>query len=244
MDAADFHPDPIAQFHRWLEEAVAAGVEMPEAMTLATADAEGRPSARTVLLKSAAEDGFRFFTNTESRKGRELAENPNGALVFHWPQEPRRQVTVAGPVAPLPRDEAEEYFRTRPLGSRLGAWASRQTDGHPGARDARPGVRRGRGGIRRRPAPAALVGRLPPDAHAARVLAEPPEPPSRPLPLRAGRRLLAPRAPRSLESLQERADCGVELLGLLGVGSMPDARQDDELRARDARVERLGDVQR
>ena len=69
MEAADFNPDPIAQFHRWLEEAVAAGVEMPEAMTLATADAEGRPRARTVLLKSAAEDGFRFFPNTESRKG-------------------------------------------------------------------------------------------------------------------------------------------------------------------------------
>jgi pyridoxamine 5'-phosphate oxidase len=127
MDAADLHPDPIVQFHRWLEEAAAAGVELPEAMTLATADAEGRPSARTVLLKSAAADGFRFFTNTESRKGRELVENPHGALVFHWPQEPRRQVTVAGTVAPVSRDEAEEYFRTRPLGSRLGAWASRQT---------------------------------------------------------------------------------------------------------------------
>jgi pyridoxamine 5'-phosphate oxidase len=127
MDAADLHPDPIVQFHRWLEEAAAAGVELPEAMTLATADAEGRPSARTVLLKSAAEDGFRFFTNTESRKGRELVENPHGALVFHWPQEPRRQVTVAGTVALVSRDEAEAYFRTRPLGSRLGAWASRQT---------------------------------------------------------------------------------------------------------------------
>jgi pyridoxamine 5'-phosphate oxidase len=127
MEARDFDPDPIAQFRRWLEEAVAVGVETPEAMTLATADADGRPSARTVLLKSATEDGFRFFTNTESRKGRDLAENPNAALVFHWPQEPRRQVTVAGTVAPLPREEAEAYFRTRPLGSRLGAWASRQT---------------------------------------------------------------------------------------------------------------------
>jgi pyridoxamine 5'-phosphate oxidase len=80
-----------------------------------------------VLLKGADADGFRFFTNTESRKGRELAENPRAALVFHWPQEPRRQVTVAGSVEPLPREEAEAYFRTRPLGSRLGAWASRQT---------------------------------------------------------------------------------------------------------------------
>jgi pyridoxamine 5'-phosphate oxidase len=132
MDAADFHPDPIVQFRRWLEEAAAAGVELPEAMTLATADAEGRPSARTVLLKSADEDGFRFFTNTESRKGRELAENPHGALVLHWPQEPRRQVTVAGTVAPVSREEAEAYFRSRPLGSRLGAWASRQTTVIPG----------------------------------------------------------------------------------------------------------------
>ncbi len=127
MDAADLLPDPIAQFRRWLDEARVAGVEMPEAMTLATAAPDGQPSARTVLLKGADADGFRFFTNTESRKGRELAENPRAALVFHWPQEPRRQVTVAGPVEPLPRDEAEAYFRTRPLGSRLGAWASRQS---------------------------------------------------------------------------------------------------------------------
>ena len=127
MDAADLLPDPIAQFARWLDEALAAGLELPEAMTLATADAAGRPSARTVLLKGADADGFRFFTNTESRKGRELAENPRAALVFHWPQEPRRQVTVAGRVEPLPRAESEAYFSTRPLGSRLGAWASRQT---------------------------------------------------------------------------------------------------------------------
>jgi pyridoxamine 5'-phosphate oxidase len=127
MDAADLLPDPLAEFARWLEAARAAGLELPEAMTLATADARGRPSARTVLLKSVDDDGFRFFTNTESRKGAELAENPNAALVFHWPLEPRRQVTVAGTVEPLSRDEAEAYFRTRPLGSRLGAWASRQT---------------------------------------------------------------------------------------------------------------------
>ena len=128
MDAADLLPDPIAQFARWLEEAQAGGVEMPEAMTLATADAAGRPSARTVLLKGVDPDGLRFFTNTESRKGRELAENPHAALVFHWPLEPRRQVTVAGTVEPLPRDESEAYYRTRPLGSRLGAWASRQSE--------------------------------------------------------------------------------------------------------------------
>jgi pyridoxamine 5'-phosphate oxidase len=132
MDAAELHPDPMVQFRRWLDEARAAGVALPEAMTLATAGADGVPSARTVLLKVAEEDGFRFFTNTESRKARELAENPRAALVFHWPQEPRRQVTVAGRVEPLPREESEAYFRTRPLGSRLGAWASRQTTVIPG----------------------------------------------------------------------------------------------------------------
>ena len=132
MEAADLLPDPMAQFRRWLDEARAAGVALPEAMTLATAGADGVPSARMVLLKGAEEDGFRFFTNTESRKGRELAENPHAALVFHWKQEPRRQVTVAGRVEPLPRTESETYFRTRPLGSRLGAWASRQTTVIPG----------------------------------------------------------------------------------------------------------------
>jgi pyridoxamine 5'-phosphate oxidase len=127
MDAADLLPDPLAQFACWLDEARAGGLDLPEAMTLATADAQGRPSARSVLLKGVDADGFRFFTNTESRKGRELAENPSAALVFYWPLEPRRQVTVAGTVEPLPREEAEAYYRTRPLGSRLGAWASRQS---------------------------------------------------------------------------------------------------------------------
>lgn len=127
MERADLLPDPTEQFGRWLDEAQAAGVAMPEAMTLATADADGRPSARTVLLKGADDDGFRFFTNTESRKASELAENPRAALVFHWQQEPRRQVIVSGDVEPLSREESQAYFDTRPLGSRLGAWASRQS---------------------------------------------------------------------------------------------------------------------
>jgi pyridoxamine 5'-phosphate oxidase len=134
MDASDLLPDPLAQFARWLEDAREGGVELPEAMTLATADAAGLPSARTVLLKSVGADGFRFFTNTESRKARELAENRDAALVFHWPLDPRRQVTVSGTVEPLPRDESEAYFRTRPLGSRLGAWASRQSEVVPDRR--------------------------------------------------------------------------------------------------------------
>jgi pyridoxamine 5'-phosphate oxidase len=132
IDAADLLPDPLPQVARWLDEARAAGLELPEAMTLATADAEGRPSARTVLLKGVDADGFRFFTNTESRKAGDLAANPRAALVFHWALEPRRQVTVAGTVEPLPREESEAYYRTRPLGSRLGAWASRQSTVVPG----------------------------------------------------------------------------------------------------------------
>jgi pyridoxamine 5'-phosphate oxidase len=119
--------DPLDLFREWFEAAAAAGLELPEAMTLATADAAGRPSARTVLLKGVDERGFVFFTNYESRKGRELEANPRAALVFHWSMEPRRQVLVQGRVERIPRTESQEYFVTRPLGSRLGAWVSRQS---------------------------------------------------------------------------------------------------------------------
>jgi pyridoxamine 5'-phosphate oxidase len=119
--------DPLEQFARWYDEAIAAGVELPEAMTLATATLHGTPSARMVLLKGVDERGFLFFTNYESRKGRELAENPRAALVFHWPQVPRRQILVSGPVQQLPEEESAAYFRTRPVGSRLAALASRQS---------------------------------------------------------------------------------------------------------------------
>jgi pyridoxamine 5'-phosphate oxidase len=119
--------DPLNLFHEWFEAASAGGLELPEAMTLATADTEARPSARTVLLKGADERGFAFFTNYESRKGRELTENPRAALVFHWGQEPRRQVLVSGRVERLPERESDEYWATRPAGSRLAAWVSRQS---------------------------------------------------------------------------------------------------------------------
>ena len=132
METGDLHPDPLIQVQRWYAEAKAEGIELPEVMTLATATTDGRPSARTVLLKGVDERGFLFFTNYESRKGRELAENPYAALVIHWPQEPRRQVTAAGRVERLPAEESEAYFRTRPPGSRIGAWASRQSEPIPG----------------------------------------------------------------------------------------------------------------
>jgi pyridoxamine 5'-phosphate oxidase len=120
--------NPLEQFARWYDEAIAAGVELPEAMMLATAAPDGAPSARMVLLKGVEERGFVFYTNYESRKGRELAANPRAALVFHWPQTPRRQVSVGGSVERLSARESDEYFSTRPFGSRIGAWASRQSE--------------------------------------------------------------------------------------------------------------------
>lgn len=123
--------DPLALFGEWFDAARASGLELPEAMTLATADAAGRPSARTVLLKGVDDRGFSFFTNYHSRKGRELAENPRAALVFHWAQDPRRQVLVNGRVERLPDGESDAYFSTRPTGSRLAAWASQQSSPLP-----------------------------------------------------------------------------------------------------------------
>ena len=118
--------DPIALFREWFDEALAAGVEVPEAMTLATADADGRPSARMLLLKSADDSGFTFFTGYESRKGLELAENPRAALVFYWAVLDR-QVRIEGTVEKTSREESAAYFESRPRGSRLGAWASPQS---------------------------------------------------------------------------------------------------------------------
>ncbi len=126
MEERDLDPDPLRQFERWFESARDARLHAPEAMTLATATPEGRPSARMVLLKSADERGFAFHTNYESRKGGELAANPHAALLFYW-QPLGRQVRVEGRVERIPTDESEAYFRTRPLGSRLAAWASPQS---------------------------------------------------------------------------------------------------------------------
>ena len=117
--------DPLAVFHEWFEAAREAGVEAPEVMTLATADADGRPSARMLLLKSADERGFTFFTGYESRKGGELAENPRAALVFYW-RPLGRQIRVEGRVRRLPAEESDAYWATRPPRSRAAAAASRQ----------------------------------------------------------------------------------------------------------------------
>jgi len=119
--------DPIGLFNDWLAEARAAAVQLPEAMTLATADASGRPSARMLLLKSADERGFAFFTGYESRKGRELDENPHAAIVVYW-NALGRQVRVEGTVRRLPVEESDEYWATRPARSRAAAAASRQSE--------------------------------------------------------------------------------------------------------------------
>jgi pyridoxamine 5'-phosphate oxidase len=124
---ADADPDPLRQFGAWFGEAEQAGVEVPEAAALATATPGGAPSARMVLVKDVGERGFVFYSNYESRKGRELDENPRGALLFYW-HALRRQVRIEGEVERLGEAESDAYFRTRPLGARLSAWASRQSE--------------------------------------------------------------------------------------------------------------------
>ena len=153
LDRAQLNPSPFAQFESWFQAATGEqgqsrwrkiGIALfklwsaicnhrpPDinAMTLATVDKDGHPSSRTVLLKTLDERGFVFFTNYDSRKGRELAENPNAALTFFWP-ELERQVCVAGTVTKLPVAESAAYFKSRPRGSQIGAWASSQSETVP-----------------------------------------------------------------------------------------------------------------
>jgi pyridoxamine 5'-phosphate oxidase len=126
LDESDADPDPIEQFRKWFDEALAADLHEPNAMTLATVTPDGKPSARVVLLKGFDARGFVFYTNYEGRKGRELAENPRAALVFYW-GELERQVRVEGRVSRVLEEESDAYYASRPRGSRLGAWASAQS---------------------------------------------------------------------------------------------------------------------
>jgi len=123
----DLSADPIQQFQQWLQQALDAELPEPTAMTLATADHSGRPSARIVLLKGLDARGFVFYSNYESRKARELAVNANAALVFHW-AELERQVRICGSVGRISREEAAIYFKSRPRGHQLGAWVSTQSE--------------------------------------------------------------------------------------------------------------------
>ncbi len=118
--------DPIKQFRLWFDEALAAGLLEPNAMTLATVDKQGRPSARMVLLKDIDERGFVFFSNYQSRKAQDMADNPQVALVFYW-YELERQVRIEGVASKIPAAESEAYFKSRPRESQLGAWVSQQS---------------------------------------------------------------------------------------------------------------------
>lgn len=126
----DLLDDPIEQFRQWFDDALSADVQETNAMSLATADAEGRPSVRTVLLKGIEAGGFEFFTNYESRKGRDLDANPHAAVVFLW-KSVERQICIRGRIDKLDREASEKYFRCRPYGSRIGAWVSPQSEAIP-----------------------------------------------------------------------------------------------------------------
>ncbi|NLJ01383.1 MAG: pyridoxamine 5'-phosphate oxidase [Bacteroidales bacterium] len=126
LDETRMASDPLVVFNEWMEQAIAAGLLEPNAMTVATATADGKPSARVLLLKEVNEEGFVFFTNYQSRKGEELMANPYAALVFDW-HTLQRQVRVEGEVEKLSPEASDDYFNSRPEGARVGAWVSPQS---------------------------------------------------------------------------------------------------------------------
>ncbi len=127
LNEQDLDANPFNQFEKWFQEAINAKIDLPDAMTLATATKDGMPSARVVLLRGHDERGFVFYTDYESQKGKELAENPNAALVFYW-RELDRQVRITGQVSKVSRENSSNYFQSRPVGSRLAALASKQSE--------------------------------------------------------------------------------------------------------------------
>jgi pyridoxamine 5'-phosphate oxidase len=147
LDEEHADPHPMRQFARWWDEASRSMLREANAMTLATAATDGTPSARTVLLKGYDDDGFVFYTNYDSRKGRDLAANPRAALLFFW-AELERQIRIEGTVERVAAAESDEYYRSRPLASRIGAWASPQSEPIPSktwlmTRAAEMGLRHG-----------------------------------------------------------------------------------------------------
>lgn len=127
LDLKEVEDDAILQFGRWFQDAMKSGLDEVNAMTLATSSADGLPSARIVLLKGYSKEGFQFFTNYESFKGKQLMENPRACLVFFW-KELQRQIRITGLVEKLSSEKSDDYFNTRPEGSRVGAWASPQSE--------------------------------------------------------------------------------------------------------------------
>ena len=192
----------MAQFASWFARAERE-VPLAEAVTLATIGLDATPDARTVLLKGHGLDGFRFFTNQGSAKGRQLDVHGAGALVAYW-RELDRQVRARGRVSRLAPEESDAYFATRPRDSRLGAWASPQSE-QLGSRAELEAARRGCALRRRRGAATGALGRLPAATRHGRVLAGAPRAPPRPVPLCARGRWLADRAPGALSAAQARA---------------------------------------
>lgn len=127
LSKVSIHPDPFRQFHLWLNDAMASGNPTPNAMVLSTVSDEGRPASRIVLLKQACGDGFDFYTNYQSRKGKDLKKNNSASLVFYWP-ELERQIRIEGVVEKIASAESDEYFMSRPFASQIGAWASPQSN--------------------------------------------------------------------------------------------------------------------
>jgi pyridoxamine 5'-phosphate oxidase len=127
LNESDVTAEPVAQFTNWWDEAISSEIDEVNAMTLATVTADGRPSARIVLLKGFDEKGFVFFTNYQSRKGKELGDNPHAVLVFFW-KELERQVRIEGSIEMISEKDSDEYYQSRPIGSRIGAWASPQSE--------------------------------------------------------------------------------------------------------------------
>jgi pyridoxamine 5'-phosphate oxidase len=126
LDESDVDPDPFVQFGRWMNDALSSEIRDANAMTLATVGEDGRPDARVVLLKFFGPDGFAWFTNYESKKGRDLTANPYASLHFFWPQLDR-QVSICGPIEKTSREDSEKYFKSRPVDSQIAAWASSQS---------------------------------------------------------------------------------------------------------------------
>lgn len=126
LSEEDVDTNPIKQFEKWFQQALASGIEEPNAMTLATSTTDGKPSARIVLLKGIKDNGFVFFTNYESKKGKQIHDNRFAGIVFFW-KELERQVTIQGEIEKVSEQESDEYFASRPLESRIGAWSSPQS---------------------------------------------------------------------------------------------------------------------
>lgn len=141
LSEQDAGTDPLALFHKWFQDAVKSGVYLPESMALGTATPEGKPSVRLVLLKGYDPRGFVFFTNYGSRKAAELDANPQATLVFHWPIL-QRQIRIEGQAGKVTQEESEAYFHSRPRGSQIGAWASRQSQPMASRRELEDQVRK------------------------------------------------------------------------------------------------------